>query len=85
MIKKFVVKRELFLCFKHLPEDVTTVAFYFLRTEVDPIPIPSSLEEASSLLPKFFEMGTISHKPLNALERILKHVYIPMLMIQGNP
>lgn len=83
MVKKLVVKKELFLCYKHLPEDVTAVAFYFVRTQLDPIPVPSSSEEAASLLPKCFETGTINHKPLHALDRMLKHIYIPMLMIQG--
>lgn len=83
MIKKLVTKKELFLCYKHLPENVTTVGFYFIRTWEDPIPVPSSPEEAATLLPKCFETGTISHKPLNALERMLKHIYIPMLTIQG--
>lgn len=83
MVKKLVRKKELFLCYKHLPEDVTTVAFYFIRTQLEPIPVPSSHEEAAKLLPKCFESGTINHKPLNALERMLKHIYIPMLMIQG--
>ena len=83
MVKKLVMKKELFLCYKHLPEDITAVAFYFIRTHKDPIPVPSSSEEATSILPQYFETGTISHKPLNALERMLKHIYIPMLMIQG--
>ena len=83
MVKKLVQKKELFLCYKHLPEDVTTVAFYFIRTQVEPIAVPSSREEAASLMPKCFETGTISHKPLNVLERMLKHIYIPMLMNQG--
>lgn len=83
MVKKLVMKKELFLCYKHMPDDVTAVAFYFIRTQVDPIPVPSSSEEAARLLPKYFEMGTINHKPLHALDRMLKHIYIPMLMIQG--
>ncbi len=83
MVKKVVNKFELFMCLKHLPEDIDTVGFYFARTHSDPIPAPSSLEKAMLDLPACFETGTISHKPLNALERMLAHVYIPMLMIQG--
>lgn len=83
MVKKLVMKKELILCFKHLPEDVTTVGFYFIRTQLDPVPIPSSAEEAANLLPKYFETGIINHKPLNVLEKMLKHIYIPMLKNQG--
>ena len=83
MVKKLVNKFELFMCYQHLPEAIDTVGFYFLRTQTDPIPVPSTPEKASSELPKWFETGTVSQKPLNALERMLTHVYIPMLMIQG--
>lgn len=83
MVKKLVEKFELFMCRKHLPEDLDTVGFYMLRVQMEPIQVPSSLAQAKSVLPACFETGTVGHKPLNALERMLTHVYIPMLMIQG--
>ena len=83
LVKNKVRKRQLFMCYKHLPEAVSTVGFFFSRTTSDPIPVPSSSEEANSLLPKCFETGSINSKPLNALERVLTHVYIPMLMAAG--
>lgn len=83
MVKKKVNKFELFMCYKHLPEDVDAVGFYFLRNQADPIPVPPNLEEAMCDLPVCFETGTIGAKPLNAIERMLTHVYVPMLMIQG--
>lgn len=84
MVKKIVEKHELFMCHKHLPEDVDTVGFYFVRVQTDPIKGPSSLDQANSILPECFETGTIGHTPLNALERALTYVYMPMLMIQGS-
>ena len=74
---------QLFLCRKHLPEEVSTVGFFFIRTSCDAIPVPSSPGEANSLLPKCFETGTVNNKPLNALDRVLTHVYMPMLMAAG--
>ena len=83
MVKKMIKEFELFMCYNHLPDNVSTVGFYFLRIFTDPIPMPSSLEHANSILPACFETGTINHKPLNALERMMTHIYMPMLMIQG--
>ena len=54
-----------------------------MRTVQEPIPIPSSPQDANATLSQCFEMGTMSNKPLNALERLLTHIYIPMLMIPG--
>ena len=71
------------MCYKHLPEDINTVGFYFLRISEDPIPIPPNIEKAHSVLPAYFEMGTVDHKPLNALEKMLSHLFLPMLMLQG--
>lgn len=83
MVKQIVEKFELFMCYKHLPEDFDAVGFYMLRICTDPIPVPPSLEQAKAVLPACFETGTVGDKPLNALERILTHIYVPMLMIQG--
>ena len=68
---------------KHLPEAVHTTGFFFLRNSQDPIPIPTSMDEANKTLPRYFETGTISSKPLHALERVLKHIYTPLLMATG--
>ena len=82
-VKRKVLRKQLFMCYKHLPEDVSTVGFFFIRTTQDPIPVPSSPEEANSVLPRCFETGSMNSKPLNALERVLTHIYIPMLMAAG--
>ena len=71
------------MSYKHLPEDISTVGFFFIRTTQDSIPVPSSPEEANTVLPRYFETGSINSKPLNALERVLTHIYIPMLMAAG--
>ena len=68
------------MCYRHLPEHVDTVGFFFLKTAEQPIPVPSSQSDASTTLPKYFEMGIMSGLPLNNLERALTHVYIPLLV-----
>ncbi len=83
MVLKKIMKYDLLMCYKHLPEDVDTVGFYFLKTTTDPIQAPSSLEKAQSVMPSWFETGSIDNKPLVILEKMLSHVYIPMLMLQG--
>lgn len=83
MVKQAVEQFGLFMCHKHLPDNLDVVGFYMLRIHTDPIPVPSSLEQAKAVLPACFETGTVGSKPLNALERIMTHIYIPMLMIQG--
>lgn len=83
MVKKTISKFEFFMCYGRLPENVSAVGFYFLRVSTDPIPVPSSLAQADVILPACFETGTVNHKPLNALEKMMTHIYMPMLMIQG--
>ncbi len=83
MVKKMISKYDLFMCYKHLPDRVSTVGFYFLRISKDSVPMPSSLDQAQSELPAFFETGTISTKPLNALEKMMTHMFMPKLKIQG--
>jgi len=83
MVKKKVMKKELFLCYQHIPEEVEAVGFSFIRTSPDPIPQPSTPSSANSTLSKCFEVTMVANKPLNALERLLNHIYIPMLMLAG--
>lgn len=71
------------MCFKHLPEDLDTVGFFFLRNSVDPVPIPSSFDTAHQTLPLVFETGITKPNPLHVLENILKHLYAPLLMESG--
>lgn len=73
----------MFLCYKHLPEDISTVGYYFVRKSLKAVPIPSSLEDAHSTLTQSFEVGTITSNPLNSLERLLNHIFIPTLMLTG--
>ena len=71
------------MCFKHLPEDIETVGFFFLRNSIDPVPVPSTIEDAAQTLPLLFETGTITNKSLQLLENVLKHLYTPLLMETG--
>ncbi len=82
-MKKVFKEQQLFLCFKHLPEGVDTVGFFFLRNSTESIPVPSTGEEAAKTLPLLFETGTISTRPLQALENVLKQLYAPLLMETG--
>jgi hypothetical protein len=83
MVKQAVEKYELFMCHKHLPDDLDSMGFCMLRVQSEPIPNPTSMEQARAILPACFETGTLGNRPLDALERMLAHVYIPMLMLQG--
>ena len=85
MVKKKIKvnKYELFMCYKHLPEDLDVIGFYFLRNQVEPIPVPPNEKQAECDMPACFETGTIGATSLKAIEKMLTHVYIPMLMIQG--
>ena len=76
---------QLHMTHRHLPpEDSSSTAFFFLRTTLDPVPSPSSPEDATASLALCFEMGTVdSGRPLQALSKTLSHLYIPMLMIAG--
>ena len=74
---------QLFLCFKHIPAGIAANGVYFLRKSWEPIIVPTSPSDASSTLPKLFETGTISPNPLNELEKLLKHIYTPLLMASG--
>ncbi len=83
MVKKTLRKTELFLSYKHLPENISTVGYYFVRKSLEAVPVPSSLEAAHSTLPQCFEVGTITSTPLNSLEKLLNHIFIPTLMLTG--
>ena len=65
--------------YRRLPERADTVGFFFMKTAEHPIPIPSSPSDANSTLPKYFETGITNGLPLNNLERVLTHVYLPLL------
>ena len=78
---------QLHMTHKHLPPEDSSFsqAFFFLRTTPDPIPFPSSPQDATATLACCFEMGTIDcGHPLQALSKTLSHLYAPMLMIAGN-
>ena len=89
IMKKRIVQvkqQQLHMSHKHLPSEelCSSPVFFFLRTTPDPIPSPSSPEEATAILASCFEMGTMdSGHPLHALSKTLTHLYMPMLMIAG--
>ena len=76
---------QLHMSLKHLPaEESSSPAFFLIRTTPNPVPSPSSPEEATATLSSCFEMGTMdSGHPLQALSKTLSHLYMPMLMIAG--
>ena len=51
-------------------------AFFFSHNSSKPIPIPSSLVEADSLLPEFFELGLVDNTAIFNLEESLMQVCI---------
>lgn len=82
-VKRVVQETQLFVCFKHLPDGIITTAFYLLPISTQPIPTPSSIEEAWKSLPALFETGLLDSQPLHSLERLLHYIYAPMLMVSG--
>lgn len=82
-MKRVLEETQLHLSFKFFPEDTNSTAFFFIRTTPQPIPLPTSAKDASHLMPKHLEFGTVSSKPLHILENRLRHLYIPLLMSTG--
>lgn len=92
VLRKKIVQVEqlqLQMTHKNLPTedaDSSSPAFFFLRATPDPVPSPSSLEEATAVLAGCFELGTVDcGHPLQSLSQTLTHLYVPMLTIAGIP
>ena len=85
MVRKRIIKLkqlQLHMSRKHLLAKES--AFFLIRTTPEPVPSPSSLEEATAALPACFEMGTVnSGHPLQALSKALTHLYVPILLSAG--
>lgn len=54
-----------------------------LKNTQEPIPVPSGPEDASTTLPLLFETGNIMPQSLHMLEKLLRHVYTPLLLASG--
>ncbi len=50
---------------------------------MDPIAVPSTIEDATQSFPLLLESGTITNRSLQLLENVLKHLYTPLLMATG--
>ena len=90
VLRKKIVQVEqlqLQMTHKHLPtEDSASSSppFFFIRAAPDPVPCPSSPEEATGVLAGCFELGTVDcGHPLQSLAQTLTHLYVPMLTIAG--
>ena len=50
-------------------ESETVIGFYVSRINMStPAPVPTTMEDAQRTLPRYFETGTCTSKPLQALE-----------------
>lgn len=54
---------------------VGSAAYFFSHNSSKPIPIPSSLAEADSMLPEFLELGLVDNTAIFNLEESLMQVY----------
>jgi len=78
------MKPTLYVCYKHLPEDVDYQAVYFIRSTPDPIPTFNSLQQANDAMLQYFELGTLSSSStLVNLQQLLQLVFIPLLKASG--
>ncbi|TPX31992.1 hypothetical protein SmJEL517_g04802 [Synchytrium microbalum] len=65
--------------FQKLPEDIADVdAVYFMREKPGVIPMPHPGQESEQML-EWLQVGYMSGRALNALERMLSEVYLPLL------
>ena len=82
--KRKVMQPTLYVCYKHLPEDVDHKAVYFIRCTTDPITTFSSIQLANEGMLQYFEVGTLStSSTLVNLQQLMQLVYIPLLKASG--
>ena len=65
-------------------ENETVVGFFVSRVDTStPVPVPTSREDAQRTLPRLFETGTCTSRPLQALEgdSICVHVHMYLLCV----
>ena len=80
--KTEIVRTEIIkLCIGEIPATASEgKSIYFMkRDSKDPVPIPTSIEEADELLPTLFEVGSLTGNSLTMLEQIVSKVYVPLL------
>ncbi|TPX78384.1 hypothetical protein CcCBS67573_g00352 [Chytriomyces confervae] len=71
---------KLHMCIESLPEKAAEVnSIYFLKNLPGSVPMPHSIEDAATSMPKYFEIGYFSGHALRMLERVLTEVYLPLL------
>ncbi|KFM58683.1 Dynein heavy chain 10, axonemal, partial [Stegodyphus mimosarum] len=77
-LKEIVKKVELHLSL-HIPKPSLTQSYvYFLLRKLESLPTVTTYEEASELMPEYFEFGFINQHPLVALNQVLSNIYLPL-------
>ena len=67
-----------------LCDEDTNNAVYFVRATAGPVPLSSSIDEASELLPSIFEFGLLNESAtLQMLDQLMHNVYLPLLSYSG--
>lgn len=58
---------------------------YFLKRSAQPVPVPSSLSEATAVLAPLMDMGVLNGPLLASLERLVSGVYEPLAHASTDP
>lgn len=69
------MKSELFISNGPLPGTLDKEIYFFMHNLMEPVPSPSSIEEANQILPEVLEYGLIDNSPILNLEENLVQVY----------
>ena len=69
------------MCHGHIPEEVAAGdCVYFIRNTPGMVELPSTVEEARTMLPKFFEYGVLNGHSLVMLEQVISQVCLSPYM-----
>ncbi|XP_041455872.1 dynein heavy chain 10, axonemal-like [Lytechinus variegatus] len=85
IIRETFMRTLLYMCHGHVPEQVAEEdCIYFIRNTPGMVDLPNTMDEAQSMLPKFFEYGILNGHSLVMLEQIITQVYIPLLSFSAH-
>nr|XP_054773560.1 dynein axonemal heavy chain 10-like [Lytechinus pictus] len=85
IIRETFMRTLLYMCHGHVPEQVAEEdCIYFIRNTPGMVDLPNTMDEAQTMLPKFFEYGILNGHSLVMLEQIITQVYIPLLSFSAH-
>ena len=71
---KKVTKYTIHMTSGPLPGGIEKETYFFTHCSMEPVPFPSSIEEADQILPQVLEYGLINNSPILNLEESLLQV-----------